>query len=1109
MRKSIATLAAVACILVGCNEDQAREEVSGHADGGIGFDGKRSVLADWHNSRIVDPATGVVPSNIRRKELAFAATHPVFNPFSEGRLPVDTWRNIGPDTLGGRTRALVADVLDETHMIAGGISGGIYATTDGGLSWTRRTTSIQSPGVTTIVQDTRPGFEHNWYAGTGELLGASAGGFAAFMHGDGMLKSTDNGMTWEPILSTTSGAPQSYNSAFDHIIRLALDPTSIGEPTLYAAVALGAIYRSEDGGNTWTEVLGRFGNDGGYTTDVAVANDGTVYAALSKRGINEITANTHGVYKSTDGINWEDITPEQWPGVFDRVVIGVSPADPDQVWFIMESEGFGQQGTAYRSGEPFELWHSLWKYDNAGEGFWVDKSSAIPKFGGLRGDFNSQGGYDLHVTCHPTDTNILVIGGTSLYISRDGFADMATLQWIGGYGSDYKRPLTMADLAYPDHHPDQHAALFLPSNPNVLYTASDGGIHRTNDVLADSVTWLERNKGYITSQFYTVRLHPRSDEHFQHFVVGGLQDNGSWLRLQQDGQDRWLSPMDADGAGCDIAIDGRTYYMSKQQGRVFKFELDSAGETLGWQRIDPIGPAVGDYEFINDLALDPNNNEVLYLPGQQRIWRNSELSSIVLNQTHDTIATGWDVIQGTEIDTAITSIAVSRIPAHVVYFGTQDGRVFRIDDAASVVAVVRDRTGDNLPSGYVSGIAIDPTDANHVIVCYSNYSLRSLFVTYDGGETWESIGGTLEQFASGSGNGPSVRDVKITYVNDQVYYVVGTSTGLYSTSFVAGETTVWTRIAEEHVGTLVVDAVDVRNGDNVIVAATHGGGVFEGPVPEWPTQTAPEIVAPENGDPDVVRGTMFSWLPGDQNVYWTLEIATDQEFENIVNTRYGLSDTLIQVTEIPESRIPLYARVIGYSSSGTDTSAAISFVSGLAAPRGQQPRNFDFSVSSPTEFVWTSVAGAEQYHLEVSSSPSFETKIVDEVLTDTMYSFVGLVANERYYWRASALDSDGRSNSSTRIFFGMAADVSVESNAALQTSITQSAGILHVTCESLASEPIVAQIYAVDGKLLGQKTIVARGGQERIELSTSRLSHGAYFLVISHNGLRTVHSFVK
>ena len=100
----------------------------------------------------------------------------------------------------------------------------------------------------------------------------------------------------------------------------------------------------------------------------------------------------------------------------------------------------------------------------------------IPAFGGSVGNFDSQGSYDLVIKIKPDDPNFVLIGGTNLYRSTDGFSTSTSTKWIGGYS-----PANNVSQ-YPYHHPDQHAISFLPGSNIVTYSGHDGGISKTTDI---------------------------------------------------------------------------------------------------------------------------------------------------------------------------------------------------------------------------------------------------------------------------------------------------------------------------------------------------------------------------------------------------------------------------------------------------------------------------------------------------------------------------------------------------------------------------------------------------------------------------------------------------
>lgn len=771
----------------------------------------------WEFERLKDPATGKIPANIREKELAYAATLP--NDLMTSGKSSAVWNPRGPWNVGGRTRALAIDVTNENILLAGSCSGGMWRSTDGGQSWTP-STDVPHQSVSCIVQDKRAGHEQTWYIGTGEGYGASASATGAYYLGTGMYKSTDGGLTWNVLSSTTSGTVV-FDNVWEVIWNTGIDVSDTTQDEVYACT-YGAIWRSTNGGTSWSVVKGTTSGAASYFTDVAVSPTGVVYATLSSDGPQK------GIWRSTDGTTYTNITPANFPATYDRLVIGISPSDENQVWFLGTTPGSGTPDTNFVGDVE---WNSIWKYrylsgNGSGTGGeWEDRSANLPTTGGPFDKFYGQGGYNLMVKVHPADTDLVFIGGTNLYRSTNGFTSPAQTTIIGGYEEGTTLPVVNG---YLNHHPDQHDLLFLPSNSNVMISANDGGIFKTLDKTATPVVWTSLNNGYLTTMFYTVALDHATPGN--NIIIAGAQDNGSWYTNSPNLTDPWVTPRGGDGSYCAIADNQAAYYFSIQNGKMMKAKLDPNGNVDSFARIDPIGGS--NYRFINPYTLDPNNNDLMYLAAGKYLWRNDNLSGIPYLQNWDSISTNWtqwtDSVPWANI--FISAVAVSQTPANRVYYGTNARRVYRVDNAhigTPTPVDISSLTGPNaFPNSNVSCIAVDPANADNVIVSFSNYSIYSLFYTSDGGTTWQKIGGNLEQNSSGTGNGPSIRWVSIMPVSNGTVYLAGTSTGLYATSQLNGLSTVWTQQGTAEIGNAVVDMIDFRENDGTVLVATHTHGIY-------------------------------------------------------------------------------------------------------------------------------------------------------------------------------------------------------------------------------------------------------------------------------------------
>ncbi|MDB9809159.1 T9SS type A sorting domain-containing protein [Flavobacteriales bacterium] len=761
----------------------------------------------WERIRLADPATGQIPNNIRKKEMIFAKTLPKSTVISKAN-----WKHRGPYNVGGRTRALAMDVQDENILFAGGASGGMFRSTDGGLSWAMTTSPNQLHNVTCVAQDTRIGHEDTWYFGSGELTGSSASGGEAYYGGNGIYKSVDGGLSWDSLAVTATNT-NGFDSNFDFIWNVKTDPSNDSLDVVYAAV-YSAIYRSENGGNSWVKVLG---GGSAYYTNVEVTSTGVVYATLSSDGTDK------GIWRSLDGQNWTDITDSLFTPVYGRIAIGVNPGDEDEVYFLAaETDGYGQHTDVFFNGET---WTSLWKY-NANTTAWNDISLNIPANQNSSFDnFNAQGGYDLLVKVHPDNQNTVYIGGTNLWRSTDGFSTPNNTMIIGGYliGS------AEGDGnwgVYPDHHPDQHDLLFLPSNTDVLISATDGGVFKSNNAFADTVAWTSLNNGYYTSQLYGVTVSRNANSEVMH---GGFQDNGNFITFSDDIQTHWNMPFNGDGAFGGIADNEEDFYLTIQRGVMYKMKLDTNANRLAFNRMDPASIDSSDYMFINPMMMD-ENSDILYMAAKNKLWRNNDIANIPYNNSHAKNDLGWEMLSDTFPNPAlkISTIEVSASPANIVYLGTQNKYIYRIETAnTGDPAVVQLPNIPTASNSYCSDIAVNPSNADELLVIYSNYSIYSVFHSNDGGQSWGKVAGNLEQNPSGQGNGPSCRTAKIIPLGNDTLYLVGTSVGLFGTANLDGQNTVWKQVADQEIGAVVIETLTYRAIDGLLVVGTHGNGIFQ------------------------------------------------------------------------------------------------------------------------------------------------------------------------------------------------------------------------------------------------------------------------------------------
>ena len=788
---------------------------------GIGSESNPNNLRNWSFSRLLNPE-GKIPDNIRAKELKFAQTIP-----QNTKLQTN-WIARGPYNVGGRTRAMAIDVTNENTIMAGGVSGGVWRSENKGDSWTKLTSPEMLHNVTCLRQDTREGHTSTWYYGSGEAYGNSASGTDAYFFGNGMYKSNDNGETWNSLTSTASNTPEEFDEIWDLIWDIEIDPSNDSLDIIYAAT-YGAIHRSQDGGENWTRVLGS-GSNSAYFSEIEVSTEGVVYASLSSDGTDK------GIWRSENGIEWNNILPEDWPSTYDRIKMAINPHNENELYFIAVTPNAGQASITFSD----ETEHcSLWKYNYSMEdttsqmGVWEDLSSNIPTGIGSNFDnFYAQGSYNLTIAISPFNENHIFLGGTNLYVSTDGFSTMDNVNQIGGYQKGTNFPDFQI---YDTHHPDQHEVAFLPSSPNSIINANDGGLFISDNYLAEDVEWNSLNNGYYSTQLYTVTI---NEHQATNGILGGFQDNGNFYTNSEDPNTPWVMPLNGDGAFAHFTADEEVYFMSIQNGKVYKITIDENGNRTGLRRIDPIGPE--EQMFIHPFVVDPVTDNIMYYPDETTIWRHSNLNNIQLTNEWDSISEGWS--EAIDLDLSgreISCISTTKTnPSNRLYVGTNRKQLYRVDNANSNEPIITEITkyfdsgagmvsGDYFHAyGHINNIAVHPNDGNVALTVFSNYEVYSMYYTTNGGETWSRAGGNLEQQSNGGGNGPSFRWASIMPFGEDTLYFVATSTGLYGTNKIEGQETRWEQMGANTIGNVVCEQVKTRAEDSLVVLATHGNGIY-------------------------------------------------------------------------------------------------------------------------------------------------------------------------------------------------------------------------------------------------------------------------------------------
>ena len=483
------------------------------------------------------------------------------------------WRAIGPGTINngvdaGRVTTIAVNPTNSDIVYAGGAQGGIWRSTNAGVSWTALGDNECSLAIGSMVID--PINPQIIYVGTGEQHNS-----ADSYYGCGILRSTNGGNTWtqfgrDLFVTATGGA------RIGHIV---IDRTTAGSTTsttLLASSSFG-LFRSTNSGVDWTRVpvgTSQAANVSGLAAHPS--NPQIYYAAIGNYGA---TATANGVYKSIDGgLTWT-VLPLSFGTTVGRIEVAVAPSNPSYLYASVED----RTPNASTSSQLLGIWRSN------------DDGATWNKVPATNATCASQCWYDMHITVDPTTPARVYFGGLSIYRSEDS---AQTFTNIGG-----------------SIHVDHHVLAFDPFDPNVIYAGSDGGVYRSAN---RGGLWLPINTNLAVTQFYHgVSTHPTDTN----TVIGGTQDNGT---LQYAGQPSWTRIIGADGGFTAInpqnpSIMFGTIQWSNSVGAGPR----RRGQSGGFQ-IKNSGIATTDRaQFIPPLVMDLANPTTLYF-GTQRIYRTTD-----------------------------------------------------------------------------------------------------------------------------------------------------------------------------------------------------------------------------------------------------------------------------------------------------------------------------------------------------------------------------------------------------------------------------------------------------------------------------------------------------
>jgi photosystem II stability/assembly factor-like uncharacterized protein len=678
------------------------------------------------------------------------------------------------------------DPSDPFTFYLGLATGGVWKTTDDGATFSPLTDKQPFASIGALA--VAPSDPKVLWVGTGEANDRNSSGW-----GGGVWRSTDGGATW-----SDAGLPDSRA-----IARVVAHPA---RPEVAWVAAVGhlwvpggqrGLFKTEDGGATWTRVLGAEGAGADLVGcgDVALdpRNPDVLYAALYARRRTpwsfesgpEATGGRDlgGIFRSADGGRTWTKLGGGLPAGTGRIGLAVHAADPRVVYAVVQAEGGGRPDTwEIRSREG-----GVFRSDDAGA-TWRRMSAVNPR------PF-----YFSQIRAHPADANRIWLLGYALHASDDG-------------GATWREDLT-AKL-----HPDLHALAVDPRDPRRLVLGTDGGAYQTKN---GGKGWAHLDR-IPSGQFYRIN----ADDGTPFRICGGLQDNTNWVgpsrTYTKDGivNGDWTQIGGGDGFYCVFDADEPdVVFAESQEGYIHRMDLRT-----GDVRLLRPAPAEGQvpyrFHWNSPLIGSVHRRGTLYLAGNRvfRLTRGGEHAvPISPDLSGNDPARVWRVGSGAESHGVVFSLAESPLAAGLLWAGTDDGRLWKTADegatwtdlTGSLPAEARNRWIERIEAG-----RHDPAVAYLAVTAYREGDDRPLlWRTGDGGRTWTPI-------ASGLPPAGPVRVVREDPFRAGLLYV-GTEFGLF-VSLDAGAS--WTRISGLPTVSVYDLLVHPRTRDLVI--ATHGRSLY-------------------------------------------------------------------------------------------------------------------------------------------------------------------------------------------------------------------------------------------------------------------------------------------
>ena len=932
-----------------------------------------------------------------------SASTAVWTPLGPAPLASDATGDGGQDYnwVSGRATSVLIDPADTSGntVLLGGAYGGLWKSTNAGsqssspASVTWQPLIDDQPTLAVGAIALQPGNSNVILVGTGETDNSGDS-----YYGLGILRSTDGGSTWmqPPIQSAASG--QSFlGIGFSKIA------FSTANPTLVVAATAGdnGLYlgREEDGNSTARGLY--YSTNGGVTWNRANLTDGAVAASATSVGYNPLQGTNgtfyafirrHGLYSSTDGINFTPLATLPIPGLTSancpagsnattcliyRGEFAVVPGRNEMYVWVVDV-----QPDIY--GNPVPADEGIWQSTNGGASWTQIPDSGITNcgdsaFGPNSGCGVEQGWYNLALAAIPdpappsTGTDVYA-GAVNLYkcTLEPGSTTCTQGDWI-----NLTHVYGCSPLGAPARvHPDQHGIAFMvASGKTPGYFAHDGGISRTLDGYAGLNTGsctgtnqfdsLSQTLGSMT-EFVSFSVDPTSAD----ILLGGTQNNGSPKTSSATSSSTWQNALGGDGGFTAInPANADEWFAANPYVTIMKCESGTACNDTDFFQVvgsSDLGGDQGAYD--TPYILDPQNSSEM-LVGTCRVWQigTSGTAPLQLSNDFDTLGTG--VCTGDEIN-LVTALAAggpkdNNNDSTVVYAvtngygpesgslsGPQSGEVWVTTDAG--VTLMTNVTGNINPNGYaISSVAMDSSvqSGNTAYVGIMGFSTPSyptshVWKTANAGASWTDWTGTgVTELPDNPVNALLV-DSSVT--PSQIY--AGTDVGVFVSSTSAPS---WTEVGPApgpgvsgFLPDAPVTALQLFNygGTKTLVASTYGRGI-------WNAALSPNFAI-------VVTATPNATVVN-QNVTWsgTLTALNGYSGSVTLTCTAGAPGTC----GITPATVTLTAVGAPFTITlGSATTGAFSFtIQGTAGTLTHATPTETLTVTAPTaDFTWTDTGNA-------------------------------------------------------------------------------------------------------------------------------------------------------